>query len=216
MEFFTIPLAIVLACAIGVAAIVWRKRTYLRKLTPESHEMGETLLHDYAPEAVSWFQGIPWKRFQHTFAVEAEKLLRRIRLAVSTVDRWSDRLVQRIRGAGQRAARQHEREVAKREQEKKEHVAEPDPDAVDFDDPAQLKQEEQRLIIAIAQNPKDPELYSDLARITMRLGNYADAVEAMEQAVKLEPGNEAYMKRLERAKRRRDEAKESTPIAVAK
>lgn len=216
MEFLTIPLAIILACAIGVAVIVWRKLPYLRKLDPESHEMGETVLHDYAPEAVDWYRSIPWRRFQHTVAVELENLIRRMRSAMSSADKLSDRLGQQLRGMGQRAAKQHEKVIAQIEQEKQERVVEPDPDAVDFDDPEQLKQEEQRLIIAIAQDPKDAGLYSDLARITMRLGNYDDAVEAMEQAVKLEPGNEVYVKRLERAKRKQHDAANRSPIAVAK
>ena len=216
MEFLTIPLAIILACAIGVVVIVWRKMPYLRKLTPESHEMGETILHDYAPEAVDWYHSIPWRRFLHNIAIELEDAVRRGRSAMSAVDRMSDRLGQQLRGMGQRAARQHEKVIAQIEQEKQERVVEPDPDAVDFDDPEQLKQEEQRLIIAIAQNPKEASLYSDLARITMHLGNYGDAVEAMEQAVKLEPGDEAYVKRLERAKRKLSEGANRSPIAVAK
>ncbi|HXK36664.1 MAG TPA: hypothetical protein VJ553_03725 [Candidatus Paceibacterota bacterium] len=216
MEFLIIPLGIILACAIGVGVIVWRKLPYLRKLTPESHELGETVLHDYAPEAVDWYRGIPWRRYQHSIALELETLLRRIRSAMSVLDRMSDRLGQQVRGMGQRAAKQHEKVIAQIEQEKQERIVEPDPDAVDFDDPEQLKQEEQRLIIAIAQSPKDATLYSDLARITMRLGNYSDAVEAMEQAMKLEPGNEAYLKRLERAKRKLEDSKHRSPIAVAK
>jgi cytochrome c-type biogenesis protein CcmH/NrfG len=75
-----------------------------------------------------------------------------------------------------------------------------------MDDPEQLRAEEQRLIVEVAQNPKDHQLYSDLARVYMRLRVYTDAVEALQQALKLEPGNEQYLRRLERAKRKRDEA----------
>ncbi len=52
--FLIIPLTIALAAFIGIAVVVWRKMPYLRKLAPEAHPVGETVLHDYAPELVQW------------------------------------------------------------------------------------------------------------------------------------------------------------------
>lgn len=168
--------------------------------------MGATLFHDLAPEAIERARAIPWRQYLHRIATETEKFLRGARQAMSAVDQMSDTLVRKIRRVGQQAAASHEKAVAQLEQEREERQAEPDLDAVDFDDPEQLRQEEQRLIVAIAQNPKDATLYSDLAKVAMRLGNHGDAVEAMEQAVKLEPENDQYRKRLERAKRKHAEA----------
>jgi tetratricopeptide (TPR) repeat protein len=203
--YLTIPLLLACIAFIGVWVIVWRKASFLRKLTPESHEVGHTWFHDMAPEAIEWFHGIPWKRYQQDVLVEFEKFLRRARLLFSTVDRMSEQLVRKVRRVNQETAKQvvaHQEQVQARKEAQEE---EQDPDAIDMDDPEQLKQEEQRLIVAIAQDPKDAELYSDLAKVSMRMRNYADAVEAMEQAIKLEPGNEAYLKRLERARRKKEE-----------
>ena len=82
-------------------------------------------------------------------------------------------------------------------------------------DPDQLRQEEQRLIVAIAQNPKDADLYSSLARVYMRLQNYTDAVEALEAAHKLVPDDESIASRLERARKRKEKADQEATAAVA-
>lgn len=204
MFYLTIPLILALIASMAVVFIVWRKMSFLRKLTPEAHEMGESWLHDMAPEAVDWFRAVPWREYLHNVLVELEKFLRRIRLMFMAIDRWSEYLMRTTRRAHQKTAKQvieHQEQI----QAAKEEAVEDDLDEIDMDDPEQLKQEEQRLIVAIAQSPKDAELYSDLAKVAMRMRNYTDAVEAMEQAVKLEPGNEQYLKRLERARRKKDE-----------
>lgn len=208
MLYLTIPLAIAAVALLAVGVVVLRKMPYLRKLTPEAHEVGDTILHDFAPEAVDWFRGIPWRQYLHRLLAELEGGLARLRGAMFALGRASDAALKSVRKAGQQAARSHEVVVAQLEEEKKAKVeeAERDLDEVDMDDPAELKAEEQRLIVAIAQHPRDHKLYSDLARVSMRLGSYGDAVEALQQATKLEPGNEEYTKRLERAKNRRDAA----------
>lgn len=188
----------------AVAIIVGRKMPYLRKLTPEAHETGETLLHDFAPEAVTWVRGVPWRQYLHHALAEVEVGLNRLRQAMYAMGHASESVMKGVRKAGQQAAKSHEAAVAQQEEEKKEREAEYDPDEVDLTDPEQLKAEEQRLIVAIAQNPKDVSLYSDIARVYMRLHAYNDAVEALEQAVKLDPDTTEYLKRLERARRKRD------------
>ena len=49
------------------------------------------------------------------------------------------------------------------------------------------KKEEHALIIEIAKNPKNPELYKKLADIYILTENFADAAEALETALKLDP-----------------------------
>ena len=205
MLYLTIPLGIAVVALLAATFIVWRKLPYLRKLTPEAHETGETLLHDFAPEAVDWARGIPWRQFLHRTLAELEIGLNRLRQAMFALGRASESVMKGVRKAGQKAAKSHEEAVAHLEESKKEREAEYEADdEVDLTDPEQLKAEEQRLIVAIAQDPKDVTLYSDIARVYMRLRAYGDAVEALEQAVKLEPENTDYLKRLERARRKRD------------
>ncbi len=205
MLYITIPLGIALVALLAAMVIVWRKMPFLRKLTPEAHETGETLLHDFAPEAVDWARGIPWRQYLHKVLTELEIGLNRLRQGMFALGRASESMMKNVRKAGQQAAKSHEAAVAQLEEEKKEREAEYEPgDEVDLTDPEQLKAEEQRLIVAIAQNPKDAALYSDLAKVYMRLRAYGDAVEALEQASRLVPENTEYLKRLERAKRKRD------------
>ncbi|HUO75731.1 MAG TPA: hypothetical protein VMU12_02340 [Candidatus Paceibacterota bacterium] len=206
MAYLFIPLAIFVVAVVAVAIIVGRKVSYLRKLSPESHETGDTILHDFAPEVIDWARGVPWRQYLHRALSELEIGLNRLRQAMYALGHASESVMKGVRKAGQKAARSHEAAVAQLEEEKKEREAEFDPDEVDLTDPEQLKAEEQRLIIAIAQNPKDVSLYSDIARVYMRLHAYGDAVEALEQAVKLDPDTTEYLKRLERARRKRDGA----------
>jgi tetratricopeptide (TPR) repeat protein len=207
--FLTIPLAIAGLALLVMAAIVLRKSSYLRKLTPESHEVGDTILHDFAPEAVDWFRHLPWKRFRQQALGGIEGALARLRGISFAMGKASDSVIRNVRKAGQKAAREHEEAVAQHQAELEEKRREDERrlDEADLEDPDQLKAEEQRLIVAIAQNPRDDKLYSDLAKIYMRLRSYSDAVEALNQAVKLKPEDEQYAKRLERARAKKAEAK---------
>lgn len=204
MLFLTIPIALALLALAAMTVIVWRKMPFLRKLTPESHEVGDTWLHDMAPEAIGWFRSVPWRQSMHNVLVEFEKFLRRMRLMMSALDRASDRLVRNVRRVHEQTAKQvQQAQEAKEEKvQAQQELQERDADELDLDDPDQLRQEEQRLIIAIAQSPKDPALYSEIARVYMRLKAYGDAAEALAQAVKLDPENESYQRRLESARRR--------------
>lgn len=206
MFYLTIPLGFALIAFIGVVVIVWRKMPFLRKLTPEAHEVGDTWLHDMAPEAITWLRNIHWQEYKQKFLVELEKLIRRWRLLMSVADRASDRLVKKVRRGHQEAARQVQEQQAQVIESVKEEE-DKDSEELNMDDPDQLKQKEQSLIVQIAQNPKDAQLYSELARVYAKLRNYADAVESLKAAVKLKPEDESFTKRLEVAKKRLAENK---------
>ena len=196
--FLIIPLSLALVALIGITVVVWRKMPYLRKLAPESHPAGETVLHDYAPEFVQWVASVPWRRFVHNVLVEFEKVLRKGRLLMSSLDRMSDKVIRKVRVVHLATAKKEEAMIAQRQEEVAKQAEEPD--EIDMEDPEQLRQEEQRLIVAIAQSPKDVELYTRLARVYLKLGAYGDAVEALEAVLKLNPDDEATVKRLERAR----------------
>jgi tetratricopeptide (TPR) repeat protein len=213
MLFLTIPLGLALGSLVVITVVVWRKMPYLRKLTPESHEVGETVLHDFAPELIAWIHSIPWRQYVHNVLVEFEKALRRGRLLMSSLDRVSDRVIRRVRRVHEETARQHEQIVTERKEEAARQ--EEEPDEIDMEDPDQLRQEEQRLIVAIAQHPKDVDLYSRLARVYMRLQNFTDAVEALTAASKLAPDDELLKTRLDRARQRKEKADKDATAAVA-
>jgi len=200
--FYIIPLSIALAALVVIAIIVWRKMPYLRKLTPESHEFGDTMLHDFAPEMMDWFASVPWRRYVQNTLVEFEKILRKARLLMSSLDNASDRVIRKVRNVHLASAKHEEAKIAQRQEEVAKQAEEPD--EIDMDDPEQLRQEEQRLIVAIAQNPKEVGQYVRLARVYMRLANFSDAIEALEAAAKLDPADEGITKRLERARKLRE------------
>ena len=202
--FLIIPFSLALVAFIGIAVVVWRKMPYLRKLAPESHPVGDTILHDYAPEVVQWAASVPWRRFVHNALVEIEKLLRKGRLLMSSLDQMSDKVIKKVRVVHQATAKKEEAIIAQRHEEEAKQAEEPD--EIDMEDTEQLRQEEQRLIVAIAQNPKDVELYTRLARVYMKLAAYGDAIEALEAALKLSPEDESVQKRLERARNLRAKA----------
>jgi tetratricopeptide (TPR) repeat protein len=207
--FLIIPLSLVVIAIIGIAIIVWRKMPYLRKLMPESHETGDTILHDFAPELIDKVKSIPWRQYVHQVLVELEKLLRRGRLLMSSLDQASDKVIRKVRRVHQETARQHEEVVAQRQEEEAAKQEQEEPDEIDLEDPEQLKQEEQRLIVAIAQSPKDVQLFRRLARVYMRLQEYNDAIESLEAAAKLEPDDTSIAKQLDRARRRKEQADEA-------
>ena len=211
--FLIIPLSLALISLVVIVVIVWRKMPYLRKLTPEAHEMGDTILHDFAPELIGRVKSVPWRQYVHNALVEFEKAVRRGRLLKSSLDRASEKVIKKVRRVHEETGRRHEQIVAERKEEAARQ--EEEPDEIDMEDPDQLRQEEQRLIVAIAQNPKDVDLYSRLARVYMRLQNYADAVEALAAALKLSPDDEAMKTRLDRARQRKEKAEKDAMAAVA-
>lgn len=199
--FIYIPLALIALSLTIVAVVVARKWTYLRRLEPDAHETGSTILHDFAPELVDRLYAIPWRQYVRDMLVELERILRATRQFVSSIDRASDTVIRKVRRVHQQTSRKHEEVVAQREAQQVADDEEAD-ERPDFSDPEQLKAEEQRLIVAIAQDPKDAQLYRDLARVYLGLANHADAVEALKAALKLEPTDERTAKRLEKARRR--------------
>src|SRR4051812_26204743 len=118
MLFLTIPLVLVVIALLGVAIIAWRKMTFLRRLTPEAHEFGDSWLHDMAPEVVDWYRSVPWHQYMHNMLVEVEKFLRRLRLLFSAFDRLSDQMVRKVRHVHQEAAKQVEEQREQLQAEK--------------------------------------------------------------------------------------------------
>ncbi len=202
MLYLTIPLGIALVAVLGIVVVVWRKMPYLRKLTPESHEVGDTIAHDFAPELLDWWVSIPWRQYIQTILVEIEKGMRRFRLFMQSLDRIWERSIRKVRRTHQEAAKQHEEIVALQEVARQEKEEDEDDTSFDINDPEQLKQEEQDLIVAIAQNPKDVASYQRIAQVYVRMDQVSDAIEALEAALKLEPDNLRMTKRVEALRQR--------------
>lgn len=198
--FLILPLSIFI---VSVAIIIWvitRKFVYLKKLVPETLVTTggqENFWIEMFPEIAGLLRKINLRAFGINFLTEFEKLLRKLRLISMKIDGLTNRLIHRVR---KETKEQSEiLKEAKLEEEKKTNGA----DAGDImeklgDNSEDLKQKEQLLIIEIAKNPKDVNLYRELGTIYMRIGDFDDAKQSFNKALELEPGNEATERKLRR------------------
>ena len=195
--FIIVPAALTLFSFAGVIFVVSRKFSYSRKLTPESHEFGPTIFHDYFPEIMSTLGKIKLDEYLSLTMRELEKLLRRIRLVFSKIDAVSNSLISELRAVNLRnKAAQEEAAVPA--------IPEP-PVPLDShieirpkrsDDGVALKNQEQQLIVEIAHHPKDAKLYATLGEVYIQMKNFPDAKEALEAASELDNQNQALRDRL--------------------
>lgn len=166
---------------------------YLRKLSPEAHEVSENMLEDFFPELIAWFNQIPWHQYRQASLQEIEKGLRRLRLIFLKIDHASVRLIQKVRHINHTAdleravSVQSETSVETVEPEKTAIVAEPAPE--DF------KAQEQQLIIEIAQDPKNVALYEKLGDLYLKMDNIQDAKEAFEAGLGFAPDNQVLARK---------------------
>lgn len=194
--FIILPLAIFL---ISIAAIFWlaaRKFVYLKKLIPGvidgSDVAQESFFVEFLPEAAQHLKMAKLQGYGAAVLAEFEKLLRRLRLISLRIDTFLSHLVHRVRKSN---ARREETLV-------KETAAEAENEA---NKPIQannvkkdLKEEEQRLIIEIAKNPKDAELYKKLGQIYLKTGDSGDALESFNKALELNPEDGETKAKLEK------------------
>ena len=188
----------------SVAIIVWivlRKFTYLKRLTPEALEatMGvqDGFFTELFPELTALIRRINLRAYGVNFLTEFEKLLRKFRLISLKIDGLTNRLIHRVR-----------KETKEQVQILKETKIENDEksnggdnlDLIDElgDSQEDLRQKEQLLIIEIAKNPKDTQLYKELGTIYMRTGEWEDAKQSFEKVLDLEPDDETTKRRLGR------------------
>lgn len=188
--FIIVPSILIGISLIGIALIVRRKLPYLRKLSPDAHEVGEHLWDDYFPELVHWFGHTKWREYRQAILRETEKLLRRLRLILLKIDHISDRLIKKVRRVHLTG---HLENNAARLENDENLVPEPSKPAEAT--PEDLKAREQQLIIDIAQNPKNPELYEKLGDLYVKMGSAQDAREAYEAALGFDPDNQVLARK---------------------
>jgi tetratricopeptide (TPR) repeat protein len=193
--YLLIPLILILASAIGILFIVWRKLPRLKELAEAESSNGSmggggwrVLVYDLCPEVWNWARSIKVKEYTEMWLIEAEKFLRRLRLASLKMDRFSDFLIKKIRkrtysnnGTSFPVA-----EISKDKQEIETKT----------DEKAELKKSEQRLIMEIAKNPKNMALYEELGDLYVKMGDYRDAKESYEAAIELNSNSEELKKKL--------------------
>ncbi len=194
--FITLPLLLIAGSIIGIVLIVHRKLPYLKKLTPESHELGESIFHDFVPEIVPWFDQARMRHYRQITLKELEKFLRQLRVISLKIDHMSDSLIKKIRRLHITTHLEHAA-VQQKSEESPPLVTVPAGPSVK-DTAEELKSQEQKLIIEIAQNPKDPQLYETLGDLYLKMKNDHDAKEAFEAALGLNPHDQALARKYSR------------------
>lgn len=208
--FLLVPLAILLVSLVGIVWLIGRKFVYLKKLSPEIVE--ETAVAngnggspnfwaEFFPELAAKLEKSRWQKYKLAFLAESEKFLRKLRLVSLKIDASTNKLIHKIR----QSLIHHEKMASEKmangagdiqgESEVKFNLA-------IIDKTKMLKEEEHRLIIEIAKNPNDAELYKELGKISVRLGEISDAVESFTKALELDPGDEEIRAKLERVKKK--------------
>lgn len=206
--FITVPLTVALGSCVALAVLVWRKWPFLKKLEPDAHPVGRTFLHDLAPEAAERLGFVQWQSLWRHALAGAEGSLGVLRSALTAIGQASERMMSSVKTVREN--------VRQRQEQTAEPMlpAAPQPARLERNDTAErerlLKAEEQRLIVDIAQDPKNADLYQSLARVYTKLGNLADAAESLKAATKLAPEDAELAERLARLQARVEKAEKKT------
>lgn len=200
--YIFIPLLLIVASLLVSALVVWRKFPYLKKLSAESITSTATTevervaprwyrfawVHEFTPELSHHWQRINWAEHKATWLGEVEKILRWSRIIFSKIDRLTNHLIGKIRNHGAVVVEEDdsEAEVAL--------IVAPRLDKSAMQE--QARRDEQALIIAIAKEPKNSELYRQLGEVYLSLDELTDAIESFSTALKFDPENESIKSKL--------------------
>ncbi len=182
--FITIPLILIGLSLIGMTIVIRRKLLYLRKLSPEAHEVSDNMLEDFFPELIAWFSQIPWRQYRQSSLQELEKGLRRMRLVFLKIDHASARLIQKVRYTHMEHTASSVQTAPQAEVMVPEQMA-----IVSKPTLEDLKGQEQQLIIDIAQDHSNAGLYEKLGDLYLKMENTQDAKEAYEAGLGFNPDN---------------------------
>ena len=208
--YILIPIALILISFIVVLAIVLRKRSYIDKLfvlNAAGTESGSGISVDrsfnwsaygaeFYPEIKTLLDKFKFHEYKTLWLTEAEKLLRRTRLLSLRVDRLSDTLIKKIRRSHVNGKLNNSTPVITTTQEATDSFLKQSTVKQESVSPNFLKNEEQRLIIEIAKNPKNPALYDVLGDLYAEMNNFMDAKESYEAALELNPASEVVKQKL--------------------
>lgn len=188
------PIVIICVCLILLGVIVTRKFVYLRRLDPGAVKNGPAGFADFSYEMFPEIAAV-WTRIFHRenfvkILAEAEKALRKVRIIFMRLDTLMHDLIRSVR-------------TKTKEQEKileaEEYQSSDKPDeAGESDMVADPREEEQRLIMEIAKDPRNAQLYKKLGVNYMRLNEIDDARQSFEKALKLDPEDVLVQNRLRR------------------
>jgi len=181
--YISIPLLLFLGAISGIFVVIMRKNQYLKKLTPDVHDLGTRgVLAEFFPEVIDKIEISKIREYQANALIELEKLVRKIRLVFLRIDQLTVSLISRIRTTHSN----NSNSKVINDDEFVTTIIEEDTRTNSFED---LKKEEQNLIIEIAKDPKNFSLYESLGDLYVKMNNDVDAKESYETALNLDPDN---------------------------
>lgn len=210
--FIILPLSLVLASSLGISVIIYRKKPYLAKLISlDSGDEASSLSgkknfswknygEEFFPEIKALFSSLKLNEYKAHWLVELEKFLRRTRVVVLKFDRVSDGLIKKIRRINVNDQLESVNKEINKVIASSVEILSPEINVASA--PAEkisaafLKNEEERLIVEIAKNPKDPALYEMLGDLYSEMGNSEDAQESYKAALELNPASELAKQKL--------------------
>jgi len=191
--YLVISLVSILGLALGIVWVVARKLPYLKKLPIDSEQkMAGGFLWEFFPELHQRYRQIDLTAYQGYLLREFEKFLRRLKVISLKLETFSNRLIRKIKTNGNYHSGSTVRVVAvetvkSAEETVKIFTAE---NVIDY------KKEEQSLIIEIAKDPKNPELYRRLGDIYIVMKNFLDAKDSLTTSLKFDPDDERTKEKL--------------------
>lgn len=209
--FLIIPILVILSSILAIVAVIWRKRPYLNEMiasgenSPGFNLSPNFSLTEYGaeffPELADLIRKIKISRYKNMGLMEIEKSLRKTRLIFLKIDRLSDALIKKIRKVhlnGQLKSHLAEEKSKEEGSDRVIAVADNKKESSEEKNISSnfLKNEEQRLIIEIAKNPKDSSLYEMLGDLYIEMENFTDAKESYEASIELNPQNESLRQKL--------------------
>lgn len=203
--FFLVPFGIFVVSVIAIGWIISRKFIYLKKLEPEVVESvvpeQESFWAEFFPGLATRFNSVNFRQYRLNFLAEFERFLRKLRLLSLKLDTATSRLIHSVR----KSVVHHEsiiqsEAVAQAEQEMRIvngiNGINGNGKSVDW------KEEEHKLILEIATNPKEAALYKKLGNIYMKAGEWHDAAESFKKVLELTPDDETTRNKFERVSRK--------------
>lgn len=185
------------------AVIIGRKFPYLKKLPVDSSTApGPGLWEGFFPEARHYWKKIDLGLYRDLFFKELEKFLRRLRLVSLKLDSFTHRLIAKVRTNGaEKNSVEHLTSLSTGGSESKDQDENVLVSMIELSVEEKQKKEEHALIIEVAKNPKNPELYKKLAHLYVLAENFSDAAEALETALKLDPEDKKSAAKLRAVKK---------------
>ena len=179
--FIIIPLILIVSSAVGIGYIAWPKIKEIKK-TDGLLEIKESIWRLAIPEFFNAWDKIDFHGFKKNVLVDYEKFLRRVKILSLKTDNFINKLLEKnqkkMPGRGQAGTGDFF--------EKKKA------------DLSGFKAREKKLIVEIAKNPKDKNLYKALGILYAEHKMFSDASEVFKAVLELDSEENESKKWLEK------------------